>query len=120
MPVVVIHKHGVAHRGEVAANSNLVVRTGIKQFPWPHLQYGCGMGKCAKCACRVVAGGEQLPAPNWKEKKMLGDRLDQGWRLTCQLWIDHDIEIVQEDLPPAPGSGPAGPQADVPTPSSAA
>lgn len=95
MPIITFHKDGHIHTGEVQANTNLVVRAGIKQFPFPHLTYGCGMGKCAKCACRVLAGAENLPAANWKEKKQLGDRLDQGWRLICQLWINDDIELEQ-------------------------
>ena len=28
---------------------------------------------------------------------MLGDRIEQVYRLTCQLWITHDIELIQED-----------------------
>lgn len=95
MPVVVLHKNGQTHRGEVPANANLVVRAGIKQFPYPHLSYQCGMGKCASCACQVMAGGEHLPPPNWKEKKQLGERVEQGFRLLCQLWIEHDIELMQ-------------------------
>jgi ferredoxin len=97
MPKVTLHKNGAAHDGEVADNSNLVVRTGVRQFPYPHLTYGCGMGKCGRCACRVLAGAEHLPDPNWKETKRLGDRLDQGFRLICQLWITHDIELLQDD-----------------------
>ncbi|WP_374627442.1 2Fe-2S iron-sulfur cluster-binding protein [Pandoraea sp.] len=97
MPVVVFRRNGQTYREEVKANTNLVVRAGIKQFPFPHLRYECGMGKCAHCACRVLAGQAQLPAPNWKEKKQLGDRLDAGYRLVCQLWIDHDIELEQGD-----------------------
>ncbi|HEX8885780.1 MAG TPA: ferredoxin, partial [Noviherbaspirillum sp.] len=46
------------------------------------------------------AGGEHLPAPNWKEKKQLGDKLDQGYRLACQLWINHDIELSQDNIDP--------------------
>ncbi|HEY0293926.1 MAG TPA: ferredoxin, partial [Bordetella sp.] len=34
------------------------------------------------------------------EKKQLGDRLEQGWRLACQLWLEHDIELAQD----APGA----------------
>lgn len=96
MPLVTLHKNGQTFAGEVRPNTNLVVRAGIKQFPYPHLSYECGMGKCAKCACKVLAGGEQLPAPNWKEKKQLGARLDEGYRLVCQLWLEHDIELMQE------------------------
>lgn len=101
MPLVVFHKDGVAHEGEVAADANLVVRAGIKRFPFPFLAYGCGMGKCAKCACRVLRGAEHLPDPNWKEVKMLGERIAGGWRLMCQLWLTHDIELEQNSRAPA-------------------
>lgn len=97
MPTVLFHKNDLAHTGEVKENSNLVVRAGIKQFPFPHLNYECGMGKCSKCACQIIAGQEHLPPPNWKEKKQLGERIDQGYRLMCQLWIHHDIELRQDD-----------------------
>jgi len=97
MPTVTLHKAAQVHTGEVKENSNLVVRAGVRQFPFPYLRYECGMGKCAKCACRVLAGGEALPAPNWKEKKQLGELLDEGYRLLCQLWIQHDIELLQDD-----------------------
>jgi ferredoxin len=95
MPKVTIRTAAGCFEGEVAVHTNLVVRAGIRQFPYPHLRYGCGMGKCAKCACKVLAGGERLPAPNWKEKAQLGERLEQGYRLLCQLWIDGDIELDQ-------------------------
>lgn len=96
MPKVLFHKLGASHEGEVRENTNLVVRAGIKQFPFPHLRYGCGMGKCSKCACEVLAGAEHLPPPNWKEKKLLAANLDRGYRLVCQLWINQDIELRQD------------------------
>ncbi len=101
MPQVMIHKNGESYAGEVKENSNLVVRAGIRQFPWPHLNYGCGMGRCGSCASRVISGADQLPAPNWKEEKALGARLAEGYRLMCQFWITADIEIAQDG--PAPG-----------------
>ena len=101
MPVITFHQGGQVYRDEVTDNTNLVVRAGIKQFPYPHLRYECGMGKCAKCACRVLAGAEYLPPPNWKEKKQLGERLEAGWRLACQLWVQQDIELAQDDALPA-------------------
>lgn len=101
MPVVTFHKDGQTWRDEVKPNTNLVVRAGIKQFPWPHLSYQCGMGKCATCACKVLAGAEHLPPPNWKEKKMLAERLEHGYRLVCQLWVNDDIELLQEPRPAA-------------------
>jgi ferredoxin len=111
MPTVTFHKRGEVLRGEVAADTNLVVRAGIRQFPYPHLSYGCGMGKCGRCACRVLQGAEHLPEPNWKETRRLGDRIGQGFRLVCQLWISSDIELLQDDAlnaaaprPPAPAA----------------
>ena len=104
MPSVVIHKQGQTFAGEIKANSNLVVRAGIRQFPFPHLAYGCGMGKCGKCTSLILKGAEHLPAPNWKEQKTLGPKLDQGCRLLCQLWIDHDLELTQDGVGPAIGA----------------
>ncbi len=92
MPTVILHRDGQAYRGEIAENTNLVVRAGIRQFPFPHL----------RCACRVLKGAERLPAPNWKEQRQLGARLDEGYRLICQLWINHDVELAQEKDPVAP------------------
>lgn len=94
MPNVKLHQNGQEYQQEVAANSNLVVLAGVKKFP--HLKYGCGMGKCTKCMVRVISGAEALPEPNWKETKMLGDKINEGFRLACQLYIADDIELCQE------------------------
>ena len=102
MPKIAIHKDGQVHVGEVKDNTNLVVRAGIKQFPFPHLKYRCGMGKCGTCTSQILKGAEHLPEPNWKEKKLLGERLALGYRLCCQLWVKHDLELTQENLVPAP------------------
>ena len=111
MPKIAVVKDGQRHEGEVADNTNLVVRAGIRQFPYPHLSYGCGMGKCGKCASRVLAGAEHLPAPNWKEERVLGGKLGEGCRLMCQLWLSHDLEVTQDGIhpfKPAWQSQPAG------------
>lgn len=97
MPNIIIHQNGETVQQEVGANSNLVVLAGIKKFPYPHLKYGCGMGKCTKCTVMVLNGNEKLPEPNWKENKMLGEeKLKQGYRLACQLYVTEDLEIRQE------------------------
>ena len=101
MPKIVIHKDGQAYEGQVKPGANLVVQTGIKQFPYPHLKYRCGMGKCGTCASHILKGAEQLPPPNWKEEKILGERLKLGYRLCCQLWIQQDLELTQDNLVPA-------------------
>jgi ferredoxin len=104
MPRITFHRDGHVYQDEVKDETNLVVRAGIRQFPYPHLRYECGMGKCSKCACRVLTGAEHLPPPNWKEKKQLGARLDAGYRLACQLWLSHDIELAQDDVQSAEGN----------------
>ncbi|WBY01188.1 2Fe-2S iron-sulfur cluster-binding protein [Ramlibacter tataouinensis] len=96
MPFVTFHQNEQVAREEVPAGANLVVRAGIRQFPYPLLQFRCGMGQCGRCASRVLAGAEHLPPPNWKEEKLLGERLAQGFRLVCQLWLSHDIELRQD------------------------
>ena len=93
--IVTFHKNDKVFVGEVPENSNLVVRAGVKKYPFPYLNYGCGMGKCGKCACRVLVGAGALPAPNWKEEKVLAERLGEGMRLMCQLWLSHDIALEQ-------------------------
>lgn len=104
MPQVIFRKGDEEFSEAVQDNTNLVVRAGIKKFPWPHLRYGCGMGKCGKCTCRILAGAESLGEPNWKEQKVLGgERLAEGQRLACQLWIHHDITLTQDGVVlPAP------------------
>ena len=44
MPRITFHKNGQTYVDEVKSGANLVVLTGIKQFPFPHLSYQCGMG----------------------------------------------------------------------------
>jgi len=96
MPKVIIHVDGTTVEQEVKDNANLVVLAGTRQLP--KLKYGCGMGRCTKCTCIVVNGADGLAPPNWKEEKMLGDKVKEGYRLTCQLTIKEDIEISQENI----------------------
>lgn len=93
MPNVTLHSGGERYEQWVDEDSNLVVLAGIRKFPG--LKYGCGMGKCTKCTVKVLQGGEALTEPNWKETKMLGERLQQGYRLACQLYISKDLEVEQ-------------------------
>ncbi|SDH15556.1 Ferredoxin [Alteribacillus persepolensis] len=93
MPKVTLYKADIVHEQEVDPGSNLVVLAGIKKFP--HLSYGCGMGKCTRCQAKITKGSEHLDEPNWKEEKMLGSKLEEGYRLPCQLTIREDIEIDQ-------------------------
>lgn len=96
MPNVKLYVDGTLVEQEVKENANLVVLAGIRQFP--KLKYGCGMGRCTKCACQVIEGAEGLAPPNWKEEKMLGEKVDENYRLACQMTITEDIVLTQENL----------------------
>ena len=96
MPNVKLHVDGTIVEQEVKENANLVVLAGIRQFP--KLKYGCGMGRCTKCTCQVIEGAEGLAPPNWKEEKMLGDKVNEGYRLACQFTIKQDIVLSQENI----------------------
>jgi hypothetical protein len=32
----------------------------------------------------------------------LGAKLEEGYRLVCQLWLSHDLELAQDDKPLEP------------------
>ena len=96
MPKVKLHVDGTIVEQEVKENANLVVLAAIRQFP--KLKYGCGMGKCTKCTCQIIEGADSLNAPNWKEEKMLGDKVKEGYRLACQFTVHQDIELSQENI----------------------
>lgn len=95
MPKVIFHKNGKIYEHEVKDQANLVVLAGIRKFS--NLRYGCGMGTCKKCIVKILAGGEHLSIPTWKEVKVLGEKLQEGYRLPCQFFITDDIEIEQID-----------------------
>lgn len=94
MPLVTLHRDGETYQQEVEPGSNLVVLAGIKKFP--QVRYSCGMGRCTKCVSRIISGLEYLPEPNWKEQKVLGEKLQSGYRMLCQIQITHDIVLEQE------------------------
>ncbi|RYM00268.1 (2Fe-2S)-binding protein [Sporolactobacillus sp. THM7-7] len=95
MPKVRLHVSERIVEKEVKDEANLVVMAALGQFP--ELKYGCGIGRCTKCKSKIIEGGEHLNPPNWKEKKLLGDELEEGYRLTCQLTITSNVELTQDE-----------------------
>lgn len=96
MPIVKIHKDEKCFEKNVEKNVNLVVQAGIKKFPIPHLKYKCGMGTCGTCASIIISGAKNIDEPNWKEIKILKEKIKLGYRLTCQFRVSNDIEIKQD------------------------
>lgn len=51
-----------------------------------------GSGKCGKCRVRVSG---ELSAPTDAERRLLGDLLDDGWRLACQTRALGDFKVKE-------------------------
>lgn len=60
-----------------------------------NLKFQCKAGVCDECRVRVIAGMENLPPVNEAEMNMLGDKIQQGYRLSCQVTIKGPVEIEQ-------------------------
>lgn len=62
-------------------------------------EFPCGgNGRCRGCRVRLLKG--HLPTTAADEKLLSTDALDAGWRLSCQAFIQHDlnVEIAQWEL----------------------
>ena len=95
MPLVKIIHGDEVFEQDVNENTNLVVQAGIKKYPFPYLQYKCGMGTCGTCSSKIISGAENLSKPTWKEIKVLKEKLDLGYRLACQFRVFRNIVIKQ-------------------------
>lgn len=91
---------------ELEEGANLL--TFLQENNWDqNLPATCGgRGTCATCAVRVEAGGGE---PNAAENTQLKDRIERGWRLSCQIDIEDDLVVevpgyeVAESLEIEPG-----------------
>jgi len=52
-----------------------------------------GQGVCSTCRVRIEAGAPSLPPPSTAEKSQLGNLVDDGWRLCCQLRVAADLTV---------------------------
>lgn len=59
------------------------------------LDYSCKQGKCDTCTVTVVRGRENLSEPTEGERKVLGELLQEGRRLSCQVIVRGPVEIRQ-------------------------
>ena len=53
-----------------------------------------GAGSCGKCIVKIVQGKENLGDQTPEEADLLGDRLDEGYRLACRTKIMGDTVIL--------------------------
>jgi ferredoxin len=59
------------------------------------VKWDCKSGVCDTCKVRVLAGMENLSPVNDNERNMLGDQVNQGYRLSCQVTAHGPCEIQQ-------------------------
>ncbi len=60
---------------------------------WP---YGCRVGMCGRCRCRVVAGKTQ--ALNNYEPVLTADEIEQGYVLACRAVAVTDVEVSSSHI----------------------
>lgn len=60
------------------------------------LDYSCREGSCDSCMVRILAGIENISAPTQEEIDMLGDEVQRGFRLSCQVRVNGPVKILQE------------------------
>lgn len=76
---------------EVAPGSYLTAAAVRAALPLVH---DCdGQGLCSTCRVKIEAGARSLPPPSAAEKRQLGDLVDDGWRLCCQLRVAADLTV---------------------------
>jgi len=75
---------------EIPKNENLLDGVNDKGVA---VKWDCKSGVCDTCKVRVLKGMENLSPPNDAEKSMLGDLVNQGYRLSCQVTASGPCEI---------------------------
>ncbi|HWI64358.1 MAG TPA: 2Fe-2S iron-sulfur cluster binding domain-containing protein [Symbiobacteriaceae bacterium] len=60
------------------------------------VKWDCKSGVCDTCKVRVLKGMENLSPVNDNERNMLGDQINQGYRLSCQVTANGPVEFEQK------------------------
>jgi len=58
------------------------------------LPYRCAGGRCGTCKLHVEEGMENLSPVRKAEEQMLGDLIDEGYRLGCQTYAYGDCTLT--------------------------
>ncbi len=89
MAVECVGDDGRPFIGGLTPGGNLLL-TMLEQGADP--TYDCMEGGCGTCAVKVVSGARVLTAPTTAEEEILGDRIEQGYRLACQAGAAAPVE----------------------------
>ena len=52
-----------------------------------------GEGTCGKCVIQLLTGAENFEPSNIEKKHLSPEKLNQGYRLACQITLDSDVKI---------------------------
>lgn len=69
-----------------------VLRTSIRYEGG--LPYRCAGGRCGTCKMHVEEGMENLSPVRKAEERMLGELIQQGYRLGCQTYAHGDCTVT--------------------------
>lgn len=83
---------GQAHDIEVPLGSNMLDVCIDREID---VKWECKSGVCDTCAVKIHKGQENLSEPTDGEHTMLEDRLQQGYRLSCQVTVKGPVEFSQ-------------------------
>lgn len=59
------------------------------------VKWDCKSGVCDTCKVKIVAGMENLSPVNDNERNMLGDDVNKGYRLSCQVTAHGPCQVKQ-------------------------
>lgn len=58
------------------------------------IPFKCASGNCGTDRIRIEQGAEHCVVARRRERERLGELLDQGYRLACQLYVNGDITVA--------------------------
>lgn len=90
---ITVRLKGETHQLEIPESDTLLDGVLDKGLP---MKFNCKAGVCDECQIRVIKGMEFLPPPNEAEHNMLGDKVKQGYRLSCQISATGPVEFEQD------------------------
>lgn len=69
-----------------------VLRVAIRnEIPLP---FKCASGNCGTDRIRIESGSEHCVVARRRERERLGELLDDGYRLACQLYVSGDVTVA--------------------------
>lgn len=83
---------GTAHDVEIPKGENLLDGVNEKGVD---VKWDCKNGVCDTCQVHVASGMENLSPVTDAERDMLGDKVNKGFRLSCQVTANGPCEIKQ-------------------------